>query len=69
MPTVVSSESSYLDPYPRDLLGTEAHRQAVRKALSVFASKTREAIAPTSTHTADVFAEVSRAADQTLRHM
>jgi hypothetical protein len=69
MPKMVGSESSYLDPYPRDLTGTEAHRQAVRKALSTFAVKTREAIALASTHTADVLTEVSRAADQALRNI
>jgi hypothetical protein len=69
MPKAIGPESSYLDPYPKDLLGTEAHRQAVRKALSAFAVKTREAIALTGTHAADVFTEVSRAADRALRRM
>jgi hypothetical protein len=69
MPKIVSSASSYLDPYPRDLAGAEAHRQAVRWALATFVMKTREAIVLTNTHTADVFTEVSRAADQTLRNM
>jgi len=69
MPKVVGSESSYLDPYPRGLSGAEAHRQAVRNALSTFVVKTREAIALSSTHTADVCTEVSLAADQALRNM